>query len=200
MKHCYSVASLDPTRMYVTSSNILLYKDQFRLHRQRNGVKWIDCQTSSPSLVNGKNTTSLHQLSDKLSEHDKMWDMTLVRHKKRELLVIATFEGKMMAVDIHSDRCQWQASEYIPNERYPLRAMGVTADGNGHLFVRDWNNECIHLYSFDGKFVKKLLEEGRHDLETIRRIRWCENNSSLIVVHSEDGKQQYHISIFTGIV
>ena len=202
MKHYYSKAALEPTRICVTLSNILLYKNQFRLHMQSlfNRVKWLDCQTTPPRPVkNGKNTTSLHQLSDKLSEHDKMWDMTLVRHKNRELLVIATYEGKMMAVDIHSDRCKWQASEYIPNKRYPLRAMGVTADCNGHLFVRDWNNGCIHLYSFDGKFVKTLLEEGMHGLGKIRRIRWCENSSSLIVVHSGNGRQQYHISIFTGI-
>ena len=200
MKHCYSVADLEPTRMCVTLSNILLYKNLFGLHKQRNGVKWLDCQTSSPCPVNGKNTTFLHQLSDKLSENDQMWDMTVVRHKKHDLLVITTHAGKMMAVDIRSDRCQWQASEYIPNKRYPLRAMGVTADCNGHLFVRDWNNGCIHLYSVDGKFVKTLLEKGDHGIQTIRRIRWCDKNSSLIVVHSGNGRQQYHVSIFTGIV
>ena len=185
--------------MCVTLSKILLYKNLFSMLGY--GVKWLYCQTSPPGPVrNGKNTTSFHQLSDKVSENEWIWDMTLVCHKKRELLVITTYEGKLMAVDIYSDRCEWHASEYIPNKRYPLRARGVTADFNGHLFVRDKNNGCIHLYSFDGKFVKTLLEEGMHDTEKIMRVRWCEKSSSLIVVHSKDGRQQYHISIFTGIV
>ena len=186
--------------MCVALSNVLVYKSFFKIHMQTDGLRWLDCQ-ASPKPVRGKSTTSLEQLFAKVSEDETMWDMTLVNHKnRRELLVFATFEGKMMAVDIRSGMFQWQASEYIPNKQYPLRAWSVTADDNGHLFVQDWNNDCIHLYSYDGKFVKTLLEEEAYDMEITRRIRWCEKSSSLIVVHSENERQQYYISIFSGLV
>ena len=80
-----------------------------------------------------------------------------------------------MAVDIRSDRFQWQASKYIPNKKSPLRAWSESQPMTMDTFLCEiGTTDCIHLYSFDGKFVKTLLEKGSHDMEIIRRVRWCE--------------------------
>ena len=53
-----------------------------------------------------------------------------------------------------------------------MEAWGVTADGCGHLYVSDWANECIQMFTIDGDYLGPVLKKGEQGLGTPGRILW----------------------------
>ena len=71
-----------------------------------------------------------------------------------------------------------------------INASSVTTDGRGNLYVYDSANKCILLFHTDGTYRDVLMREGEYDLGSIRKIRWCEKASALVVAHRIDDKMQ----------
>ena len=66
--------------------------------------------------------------------------------------------------------------------QHVICAHGVASNGCGCIFVCDWNNECIHMFSVkDGRYMGVVIKEGEQGLRKPREIRWCETTSLLVV-------------------
>ena len=72
-----------------------------------------------------------------------------------------------------------------------MNACGVATDRRGHIFVCDGANECIQLFSTDGRYLGEVFRKqgrGRPDL-----IRWFEYVSRLVVTYELAGKWSVHV-------
>ncbi len=77
-----------------------------------------------------------------------------------------------------------------------MMPTGITADGQGHLFVTDENNRCIPTYSVTGEHQGVLLEEGEQGLGESQSVRWSDARSSLVTAHrTKDGSYISVISL-----
>ena len=63
-----------------------------------------------------------------------------------------------------------------PSMEYDMRPVGVTTDGRGHLYVADWKNDCVHMFSVsDGLYMGCLLK-GSEIAGNPENIRWCKKS------------------------
>ena len=66
---------------------------------------------------------------------------------------------------------------------------GIAADGHGRLFVCDFNNYVIQMFSVsDGQYLGCLIKEGEQSLGKPARISCCKMMPSLVVAHLVDRK------------
>lgn len=167
-----------PTHMCTYGPDTLLVKDSFSLVYP---CAWLDCSADPPK---GSHTLTFKKLK---SERLRDWCRT------QELLVIATH--RRLAAFLMSSGClKWVASGTIPNCKYSMKAARVTTDGNGNIFVLDWLNECVQMFSTDGKFIRTVLKTGEHGVCSMRCMRWDTKTSSLVVGHHKRGTKQYYLS------
>ena len=91
------------------------------------------------------------------------------------------------AHDPDEKRRKWSVTE-APTEK-PLSPQGLTTDGKGQLYVCDFYNRCIQIFSTNGKYKGVLLRRGEQGLGTPWSVRWCSSKSLLAVLHTtaEDG-------------
>ena len=69
------------------------------------------------------------------------------------LLVTRGYEG-VFAYALGGGECKWRVSGNLPGMDWEMTAAGVTADDQGHLFVCDINNKCVHMLSVqDGAYL-----------------------------------------------
>ena len=106
----------------------------------------------------------------------------------KSLLVVACSDDGVKAYNMDTKELVWSIIGEMPLSEKPLKALGITADKHGRLFVRDEENKCIHIFSIDGKFVTTLLREGEQGLGELNNICWSKELSGLIVVHRKDDK------------
>ena len=60
-------------------------------------------------------------------------------------------------------------------------SYGVTTDGCGHLFVTDYNNECIKMFSAsDDQYLVPLMK-GVKIIRGKFSVHWSAESSSLVV-------------------
>ena len=88
--------------------------------------------------------------------------MCFVTHEKKKLILV-TSESLMgiKAYDVSSGTVEWEKN--IPG----MTKSAMVSDGNGHLFVGDKDNKCIHVLSLsDGQHLGRLhvIEEGEQGL------------------------------------
>lgn len=81
-----------------------------------------------------------------------------------------------------------------------IRCCSLCTDDNGHLFVCDSSNKCIHLFSTDGVYLDCVAKEYEFNLGTPIFVRWCKKTSSLVVGHSgrnlrTNSYTVFHISV-----
>ena len=68
-------------------------------------------------------------------------------------------------------------------------SYGVTTDKRGHLFVTDYNNECIQTFSAsDGQYLG-LLMKGSEAIGDIFSVKCSTESSSLVVACYFQGNQ-----------
>ena len=171
------------TRMCSTFSTILLCKLGFYL-----SSFWIRFGHSDYD--------SIHSVVPTYAKNDKVHDMCCLKGNHPPiLLAVTTSNGKLLGFNAETTEFMWRADEILPDYSSPMRALGVTTDGQEHLFVRDMNAKCIHLFSPDGKFIRTVVKKGECDILSIRRIRWSKKTGSLVIVHSSEKRKQYFISI-----
>ena len=59
-----------------------------------------------------------------------------------------------------SGSLKWSVNGTLPGVDKVLNVEKVTADENGHVFVLDCNNKCVHVFSVGGEYITTILREG----------------------------------------
>ena len=122
----------------------------------------------------------------KLDKRFGVGDTCYVQQQWGSLLVLACGVGGVRVYNTLSKRLEWSVNGMLPGVDKVLDVMRITADEDGHVFVLDFNNKCIHLFTVDGKYMTILLRGGEQGLGEMTRIRWSEGLSALIVLHQKD--------------
>ena len=73
-----------------------------------------------------------------------------------------------------------------------MDAWGVTTDMRGHLFICDHENDCVQMFSTDGKYMGALLKK-QLGFGKPREILWCESSSCFVVAH--ETRDYYNVSV-----
>ena len=82
---------------------------------------------------------------------------------------------------------KWRVSGKPPGIEFHMDARGVVADEQGHLFVCDYNNRCVHLLSAtDGVHLGVVVRKGEKGLGKPKEVAWHEESASLVVAHYKD--------------
>ena len=160
------------------SSSILLYENVVKLPHE---VRWLDCSASPPKPVEGVDVTH--------TEQNFIQDMCCVQKGNEQLLITTKgFGGGVYAYNTSTDKLVWYVEGKLPGIDNNIRPLGVTTDGRGHLFVCDNDNKCTHMFSTDGGYMGSLLKEEKNPQVQVAGICWSDRFSSLITVHTEEGK------------
>ena len=93
-------------------------------------------------------------------------------------------EWAICGYDLDTNTKRWCVTQ--ATTEHPMSPQGLTADGNGQLCVCDYNNNCIQIFSTDGKYKGILLKRGEQDLEQPWSVRCCNSKSLLVVLHRKD--------------
>ena len=154
----------------------LLYANR---SEQSQEIKRLDCTVSPPKLIKEKQ----FQVEDNLN------DMCPVYLENNKHLVVTTHdqiykEGFLIcAHDPGKKIREWSVTETLFE---PLSPQGLATDGKGQLYVCDWNNACIQMFSSGGDYQGVLLRQGEQGLKKPWSVRWCTTKSLLVVLHGKD--------------
>ena len=184
--------SLDVTPHYpdymcaVTSSPSQLlywYKDSGKIHL-------VDCSTTPPTLQGEKPIVygGKEDLSDMCTS--------------RDLLVVARGVDGVFAYTLdvtpytlYGGKLKWEVSGELPGMHWDMSAEGVTADDNGHLFVCDEYNRCVHLLSAqDGAHLGAVVREWREVLVRPQKVIYHRKSASVIFAHEVEEMYQLSVS------
>ena len=100
-------------------------------------------------------------------------------------LVIVTADGPegIHAYDVDTNKLESK------KEIEGMEKSAIVSDGQGHLFVCDWDNKCIRMLSVsDGYYLGYLVKRGDQGLGSPSRGDWSEETSSLTVAHTKNWK------------
>ena len=92
---------------------------------------------------------------------------------------------------------KWRMSAELPGMQHNVSARRVVADDQGHLFINDVINKCVHILSArNGAYLGVVVREGDWGIGTPAEIAWHSESASLVVAHHhKDGV--YHLSVFS---
>ena len=111
------------------------------------------------------------------------------------LLVLTRYSDGVFGYTLPEGR-KWRVSGKLPSMQYDIDARGVTADEQGHLFVCDTNNRCVHLLSTrDGSYLGVAQTEGDLDGGTPCNVSWHQDSASLVISHEKN--RVWHLSVFS---
>ena len=114
--------------------------------------------------------------------------MCVVESENEKLLIVKSYEANELIYAFNSTTGQrkWRVPKKIPSGTF--QSVGVAGDGSGRLFVADYTNSCIQMFSAsDGQYLGSLLKQGDQGLGYPCTLRWSEATLSLVVGH-HDGK------------
>ena len=178
--YSHSVAPHQPGVLCSASPTTLLYEDQSRTPRE---VRWLNCSFSRPKPAHGPNITYTQQ--------NNIWDMCLVTHGSKEVLVTSRGERGINAYNTSTDELEWKIKYGLRQSGFDL--SGVTTDGHGHLFACDLNHACVQIFSVsNGKHLGRLPNVARV-LGRPVMVRWSPDNSCLLVLHKK--YNQYNLTM-----
>ena len=113
--------------------------------------------------------------------------MCVADSENEALLIVISYDAKELihAYNSTTGQLKWSVQKKIPSGIF--NSYGVTGDSNGRLFVTDYNNKCIQMFSAsDGQYLGCFMKQGDQGLGNVYRLRWCETTSSLVVGHWKD--------------
>ena len=135
-------------------------------------------------------------------------DMCFVEDGDKMLLIVAQPATGLIAYNAKTGKVQWAVTGRLKDEKIwpklPDRKVGgftlidgnmlvftaVTTDDQGHIFASDLFNECVHVFSVDGRYLDVLLGKGPGpNIRKPRKVRWCKN-TSLLVVSQKKGQSE----------
>ena len=168
----HSVAPHYPWMMCASSNDSLWYEtytseDHFEIYR-------LDCSLS-------------HEISKEelLPFRGGIDDMCCAEQEGISLLVTARYTDGVEAYNTDTKELVWAIKGKMPLTEDDLDVNSITTDEDGRLFVSDSRNACIHLFSFDGKYVTTLLLRELVQ-GTLQNIWWSKGLSGLIASHIDE--------------
>ena len=91
----------------------------------------------------------------------------------------------------------WEIGRELPGLEREMSIGEMTKDGRGHLYVRDYNNQCVHNFdAADGRHMGVVLKKGERGLWRSIGLHWDDVKSALVVVHF---KIEYFCSAFNAL-
>ena len=115
--------------------------------------------------------------------------MCYVQNGGKEFLIIAAGREGVFAYNTLLDKLEWKVDGTLPEMKKDIAAYGVATDGHSHLFVADYDNRCIQMFSAsDGSYLRCLVVKGAKSLGQPDKIRWCEKSSFLLSICWWKGK------------
>ena len=135
-------------------------------------VHQLDLSGSSPKTAAGKHV--IH------TEPDEIGDVCFVQDGDKQLLVAAAGDAGLFAYNTKTDKLEWKVDGNVTGMEEAVDVRGVTTDERGHLFVADYNNEYIHMFSTsEGQYLGRLMK-GVETLGNPGRVYWIADTSSLV--------------------
>ena len=184
--HTHSVAPHRPSTLYAATLSTLLYVDSSKQPRE---VHWLDLSGNKPKSAAGKRVIHTHNAQTR--------DLCFTRDGNKQLLVVADGIDGLFAYNTETDKLEWKVLGTVPGMNQAADPMGVTTDGQGHLFVGDYvnGNKSIQMFSvLDGHYLGCLMKDvNAHG--TPARLRWCDRKSSLVTTFFCKG--EWHLKVIT---
>ena len=175
----YSVAPQQPQALIKAAPSTLIYVDTGQTPAQ---VHWLHCEEAEPTADAGVRDVTCARQAGSLSCCAQNGDNQL-------LLFVSDSRDRIIAHNVENGIIQWQTGDNLPGMEHLMDVRGVTTDGHGHLFVCDFNNYAIQMFSVsDGQYLGCLIKEGEQSLGKPARISCCKMTSSLVVAHLVDRK------------
>ena len=175
------MAPHEPVLLCTATPSTLMYVDYFKypqvIHR-------LDLSDAHPKPTFGKSV--IHGELDR--EPGLFRDLCFVKDGDKELLVVVDEVNGVFAYNTETGKLERKVDAAAPRMKYGMCPVGVTTDERGHLYVSDWKNECIQMFSVsDGLYMGYLLKywEIAGNPEA---IRWCITSSSLVLNVMVKGK------------
>ena len=175
----HSVVPHQPQGLIKAAPSTLIYIDAGQAPTE---VHWLYCEEAVPTADSGVKNITYKRQTGSLSCHAEDGNNQL-------LLFVSDSCNRIIAHNVEDGIIQWQAGDKLPGMEHPLDVRGIAADGRGHLFVCDFNNYAIQMFSVsDGQYLGCLIKEGEQSLGKPARISSCKMTSSLVVAHLVDRK------------
>ena len=173
------MAPHQPQGLIKAAPSTLIYVDTSQTPAE---VNWLHCEEAVPTADTRVRHVTHARQTGSLSCHAQNADNQL-------LLFVSDSRDRIIAHNVDNGIIQWQTGDKLPGMEHPLEVGGIAADGRGHLFVCDFNNNAIQMFSVsDGQYLGCLNKEGEQSLGKPARISCCKMTSSLVVAHLVDRK------------
>ena len=170
-----------------SSPSQLLYGDYRRLCSGK--IHRVDCSIAPP--------TPQGEIPVVVDDQDDGHNFLLSMCTSHDLLVISRpFEG-VFAYTLPGVELKWKVSGKLPGTQGEIHACGTTVDEQGHLFVIDLENICVHALSVEDGTHMGVVVRGREDVVgNPLEVIWHQNSASLVVAH-EPVQGGVHLSVFS---
>ena len=177
--HSHSVAPHRPTQLDIIESSTLLYLD---VSKEPFEVYQLDLSESKPKLAAEKQVIHTQQTF--------IGDICFVHYGDKQLLAVAAQSVGLFVYNAETDKLEWEMDGEVTGVEEIVHGAGVTTDERGHLFVADYNNECIHMFSTsEGQYLGRLIKT----LGNPGRVHWNTETSSLLAACFLQGK--WHLQL-----
>ena len=128
-----SVDPHQPELICSVSPSVLVYKDTSTRPVQ---LHWLDCSGAKPKLLGITANASLNSVHDMCvlqSENEKL------------LIVISRDRNEIQVYNCSTGQLKYSIEKKIPSGSFV--SFGVAGDGDDHLFITDYKNNCIYMFS-----------------------------------------------------
>ena len=178
--------SVDPDQPYVLCSETVITSVGFNIssplellyhnvQKKSHTVHRVNCGTRPPTL----------QFEINIAHEDQ--GKVLCMCISRDLLVITRGHEGVFCYTLVEGNMMWKVSGKLPEMEWGIDARGVTADEQGHLFVCDKENSCVHeLFAGDGKHLGVVLREGQEGVGKLYNAAFHEDSASMVVAHGNE--------------
>ena len=156
----------------VTSSPSQLFYCDHNTHT----IHQVDCSTTPPTLLGKKSSVDYDGLR-------AVFHMCT----SGDFLVTSRCDEGVFGYPLRGvGELNWTVSGKPPGMDWEMVASEVAADEQGHLFVSDYSNSCLHLLSVrDGEYLG-VLKSDELDVGKPKEVAWHSESASLVVAHAED--------------
>ena len=169
-------------KLNTIAASTLIYVDGSRKPFE---VHWLDLNELKPKPAAGKSV--IH------TQLDEIKDICFVQDGVKHLLIVAARDAGLFAYNTETDKLEWKVDDKVSGREKALDARGVTTDEHGHLFVADYTNECIHMFSTSEGYYLGRLIKGVETLGNPGRVHWSADTSSLLAACFLQGK--WHLQL-----
>ena len=168
--YTHVVAPHEPVMLCKATPSSLLYADWSKIPFE---VQWWDLSDAQPKPAAGKRVIHTQQRNIR--------DMCYVQNGGKEFLIIAAGREGVFAYNTLLDKLEWKLDGTLPGMEKDIAACRVATDGLGQLFVADYDNRCIQMFSVsDGSYLRCLVVKGAKSLGRPDKIRYCKKSSRLL--------------------